>query len=76
MTAIASYTSAISAGSVNMSSGLIYPPQITVAGDEGKELCPSLLELAEEVPEIKVYAKYCVLKQAEQVMEQLDFTVR
>jgi len=37
-------------------------PQITVAGDEGKELCPSLLELAEEVPEIKVYAKYCVLK--------------
>ncbi|RTL04438.1 hypothetical protein EKK58_10510 [Candidatus Dependentiae bacterium] len=37
-------------------------PQITVAGEEGKELCPSLLELAEEVPEIRVYAKYCVLK--------------
>jgi len=37
-------------------------PQITVAGDEGKELCPSLEELAEEVPEIRVYAKYCVLK--------------
>lgn len=37
-------------------------PQITVQGDEGKELCPSLEELAEEVPEIKVYAKYCVLK--------------
>lgn len=37
-------------------------PQITVAGDGGKELCPSLEELAEEVPEIRVYAKYCVLK--------------
>lgn len=37
-------------------------PQITVPGDEGKELCPSLHELAEEVPEIRVYAKYCVLK--------------
>lgn len=37
-------------------------PQITVQGDEGKELCPSLEEMAEEVPEIKVYAKYCVLK--------------
>lgn len=37
-------------------------PQITIQGDEGKELCPSLEELAEEVPEIKVYAKYCVLK--------------
>lgn len=37
-------------------------PQITVAGDNGKELCHSLEELAEEVPEIRVYAKYCVLK--------------
>lgn len=37
-------------------------PQITVAGEEGKELCPSLKDLAEEVPEIEVYAKYCVLK--------------
>ena len=37
-------------------------PQITVGGDDGKELCPSLEELAEEVPEIRVYAKYCVLK--------------
>lgn len=37
-------------------------PQITIQGDEGKELCPSLEELAEEVPEIRVYAKYCVLK--------------
>lgn len=37
-------------------------PQITVSGEEGKELCPSLEELAEEVPEIRVYSKYCVLK--------------
>lgn len=37
-------------------------PQITVAGDNGKELCHSLEDLAEEVPEIRVYAKYCVLK--------------
>ena len=37
-------------------------PQITISGDEGKELCPSLEELAEEVPEIRAYAKYCVLK--------------
>lgn len=37
-------------------------PQITVPGDGGKELCHSLEELAEEVPEIRVYAKYCVLK--------------
>lgn len=37
-------------------------PQITVNGDKGKELCPSLEELAEQVPEIKLYAEYCVLK--------------
>lgn len=37
-------------------------PQITIGGEEGKELCPSLEDLAEEVPEIRVYAKYCVLK--------------
>lgn len=37
-------------------------PQITVTGDGGKELCPSLEDLAEEVPEIRVYSKYCVLK--------------
>lgn len=37
-------------------------PQITVAGENGKDLCPSLGDLAEEVPEIRAYAKYCVLK--------------
>ena len=35
-------------------------PQISVGGDDGKELCHSLLDLAEEVPAIKVYADYKV----------------
>ena len=35
-------------------------PQISVAGDDGKELCPSLEDLAEEVPAIKVYADFKV----------------
>lgn len=37
-------------------------PQITVGGEEGKELCESVLELAEDVPEIKKYAEYNVAK--------------
>lgn len=37
-------------------------PQITRAGDDGKELCPSLEDLAEEVPEIRVYADFTVAK--------------
>ncbi len=37
-------------------------PQITVGGDDGKELCESVLELAEEVPAIKKYAEYNVAK--------------
>lgn len=35
-------------------------PQISVGGDDGKELCFSLIDLAEEVPAIKVYADYKV----------------
>lgn len=35
-------------------------PQISVGGDDGKELCHSLTDLAEEVPAIKVYADYKV----------------
>lgn len=35
-------------------------PQISVGGDDGKELCHSLVDLAEEVPAIKVYADYKV----------------
>lgn len=37
-------------------------PQITVGGDDGKELCESVLELAEQVPEIRKYAEYNVAK--------------
>lgn len=37
-------------------------PQITVGGDDGKELCESVLELSEQVPEIKKYAEYNVAK--------------
>ena len=37
-------------------------PQITVGGEDGKELCESVLELAEDVPEIRKYAEYNVAK--------------
>lgn len=37
-------------------------PQITVGGDDGKELCESVVELAEKVPEIRKYAEYNVAK--------------
>lgn len=37
-------------------------PQITVSGEDGKELCESVLELAEDVPAIKKYAEYNVAK--------------
>lgn len=37
-------------------------PQISKDGDDGKELCESVLELAEEVPEIMSYAKFTTLK--------------
>lgn len=37
-------------------------PQITVGGDDGKELCESVLELAEQVPEIRKYAEFNVAK--------------
>jgi len=37
-------------------------PQINRDGDDGKELCPSVQALAEEIPEIRVYEKYTVIK--------------
>lgn len=37
-------------------------PQISVEGDEGKELCQSVVDLAEEVPEIMAYSKYTTIK--------------
>ena len=36
--------------------------QITVEGDDGKELCPSILELAEDVPEVKALENYSMIK--------------
>ena len=37
-------------------------PQITVVGDDGKELCHSVEALAEDVPEIRAYATFNVTK--------------
>lgn len=37
-------------------------PQVSIDGDDGKELCPSVVELAERVPEIMAYAKYTTIK--------------
>lgn len=37
-------------------------PQVNIDGDEGKELCPSVVELAERIPEIMAYAKYTTIK--------------
>lgn len=37
-------------------------PQINKEGDDGKELCDSLIRLSEEVPEIKAYDGYSVAK--------------
>lgn len=36
--------------------------QISIEGEEGKELCPSVLRLAEEVPEIKALENYSMIK--------------
>lgn len=37
-------------------------PQVSKDGEEGKELCPSVSELSESIPEIKRYANYTLLK--------------
>lgn len=37
-------------------------PKITVAGDDGKELCESVSELAEDIPEVMHYAEYSTIK--------------
>lgn len=36
-------------------------PQINKDGDDGKELCDSIVELAEEVPQIMAYSKYSLI---------------
>jgi DNA polymerase I-like protein with 3'-5' exonuclease and polymerase domains len=37
-------------------------PQINKDGEDGKELCDSVIELSEEVPEIMAYSKYSLIK--------------
>ena len=37
-------------------------PQISKVGEDGKELCPSVLKLAEKIPEIMHYQKYTTIK--------------
>lgn len=37
-------------------------PQISKDGEDGKELCPSLIKLAEKVPEILKYDRYTMIK--------------
>jgi hypothetical protein len=37
-------------------------PQVTLKGEEGSELCESVLDLAEDIPEIQVYANFGVLR--------------
>ena len=42
-------------------------PQVSVQGDDGKELCESVLELEDDIPEIMAYSKYTTIK------HRLDF---
>lgn len=44
-------------------------PQLSVDGKEGKELCPSVLNLAEKVPEIKAYSGYTLIKHRYDVIQ-------
>lgn len=37
-------------------------PQVSVDGDDGKELCQSVVDLSEEVPEVMYYNKYTTVK--------------
>lgn len=37
-------------------------PQLSVDGEEGKELCSSVLKLAKNIPEIEAYSGYTLLK--------------
>ena len=37
-------------------------PQINIDGDEGKELCPSVVKLSEEIPEVMAYNRYSLIK--------------
>lgn len=37
-------------------------PQLSIKGDDGKELCPSVIKLADKVPEVMFYNKYTTIK--------------
>lgn len=37
-------------------------PQLSIKGDDGKELCPSVVRLADKVPEVMYYNKYTTVK--------------
>ena len=49
---------------------------MTKAGEDGKELCDSVLDLAEEVPEIMLYADYNVAKHRLGVLDGFDRDLR
>lgn len=44
-------------------------PQITMDGEEGKELCESIVELAEQIPEIRALENYSIIKHRLGVVE-------
>lgn len=44
-------------------------PQLTVDGKEGKELCSSVVELADQVPEIMAYSNYTLIKHRYDVIQ-------
>ena len=46
-------------------------PQVSVDNGDGKELCESVLDLAEEIPEIKVYAEYNMIKHRRDLIKGL-----
>lgn len=47
-------------------------PQLSVEGKDGKELCPSVVKLAEEIPEIMAYSKYTTVKHRRDMLKGFD----
>lgn len=45
-------------------------PQVSKEGDDGKVLCDSVLDLAEDVPEIKAYANYSMIKHRRDIFDK------
>lgn len=46
-------------------------PQISIQGENGKELCPSVVDLADECPEIMAYASYTLINHRLGLLEGL-----